>query len=98
MSQGREGSRSGETGIRRTKRRRLQSRGREDRGGILGDKELVAGGRRSQRLRLDAEGSGDSSYMTEGAGTTRGRSGGRSHAGRPVTPCPGLPQPSCPFL
>lgn len=50
--------------------------------------ETAAGGR----------GSGNSSYMPEGAGTARGRSGGRSHAARPVTPCPGLPQPSCPFL
>lgn len=70
----------------------------EDRGRILGDKELVPGGRRSWRLRLEAGGSGNSSYMPEGAGTARGRSGGRSHAARPVTPCPGLPQPSCPFL
>lgn len=55
---------------------------------------LAAGGRGGCGWRPGGQ---DRGYMTEVAGTARGRGGGHSRAARPVTPCPGLPQPSCPF-
>ena len=60
---------------------------------------MVAGAWRSRRLRLEPGESGENSYILEGTETTGGWSRGESSkADRPVTPCPGLPQPGRPFL
>lgn len=96
------GTAAGIPGARRQVKLEFGGRRDGDRGGILGGRgdakswRLEAGGRGDCGWR--PAGCGNSSYMPEGAGTARGRSGGHSHAARPVTPCPGLPQPSCPFL